>query len=143
SFYPKDKLISGKLKIEQCETYKNRRKYIAKAIVLGIAVNIHEELYNYFNHGKEQIKPTLDWLKYEVPILLKKNLNIKQILYVEGLIWQRFYETFRSILKEGFILNKRVKRPPDNPINALISFGNSLIYAKTISQIYNTHLDQS
>lgn len=39
-------------------------------------------------------------------------------------------------------MNKRVKRPPDNPINALISFGNTLLYAKTISSIYRTHLDQ-
>ena len=39
-------------------------------------------------------------------------------------------------------MNKRVKRPPDNPINALISFGNTLLYTKTISAIYHTHLDQ-
>ena len=39
-------------------------------------------------------------------------------------------------------MNKRVKRPPDNPINALISFGNTLLYAKTVSAIYRTHLDQ-
>ena len=40
-------------------------------------------------------------------------------------------------------MNKRVKRPPDNPINALISFGNTLLYTKTISAIYQTHLNQS
>jgi CRISPR-associated protein Cas1 len=39
-------------------------------------------------------------------------------------------------------MSRRVKRPPDNPINALISFGNSLLYTKTISAIYRTHLDQ-
>lgn len=39
-------------------------------------------------------------------------------------------------------MNKRVKRPPDNPINAMISFGNTLLYAKTVSTIYQTHLDQ-
>ncbi len=40
-------------------------------------------------------------------------------------------------------MNKRVKRPPDNPMNALISFGNTLLYTKTITEIYNTHLNQS
>lgn len=39
-------------------------------------------------------------------------------------------------------MNKRVKRPQDNPINALISYGNTLLYTKTISAIYQTHLDQ-
>jgi len=40
-------------------------------------------------------------------------------------------------------MNKRVKRPPDNPMNALVSFGNTLLYTKTISAIYHTHLNQS
>ncbi len=40
-------------------------------------------------------------------------------------------------------MNKRVKRPPDNPINALVSFGNTLLYTKTISSIYETHLNQT
>ena len=54
----------------------------------------------------------------------------------------RFYGDFKYFLPDEFIMNKRVKRPPDNPINAMISFGNTLLYAKTISSIYRTHLDQ-
>ena len=60
----------------------------------------------------------------------------------EGELWQRFYRTFKYFLPEEFIMNKRVKRPPDNPMNAMISFGNSLLYSKVISAIYKTHLDQ-
>jgi CRISPR-associated protein Cas1 len=36
---------------------------------------------------------------------------------------------------------KRVKRPPDNPINALLSFGNSLCYTLCLSEIYRTALN--
>jgi CRISPR-associated protein Cas1 len=36
---------------------------------------------------------------------------------------------------------KRVKRPPDNPVNALISFGNSLCYTLCLSEIYRTALN--
>lgn len=53
----------------------------------------------------------------------------------------RFYGDFVYFLPEDFVMNKRVKRPPDNPINALISFGNTLLYTKTIAAIYQTHLD--
>jgi len=60
----------------------------------------------------------------------------------EGEAWARFYSEFSHILPEEFFMNKRVKRPPDNPINALISFGNTLLYSKTITAIYHTHLDQ-
>ena len=38
-------------------------------------------------------------------------------------------------------MNKREKRPPTNYMNTLISFGNSLIYATTLSEIFRTHLD--
>lgn len=60
----------------------------------------------------------------------------------EGEVWMRFYGDFVYFLPEDFVMNKRVKRPPDNPINALISFGNTLLYTKTIAAIYQTHLDQ-
>jgi len=143
TFYPKKQLISGRLTIQQSEAYLNDREIIAKSIVLGIAENIHEVLYHYYKHDKKEVKGTLDWIKNRVPVLLSKELNIKQILYVEGLMWQKFYDTFKYILNKDFVFHKRTKRPPENPLNALISFGNSLLYAKTISQIYNTHLEQS
>lgn len=59
-----------------------------------------------------------------------------------GKYGRRFYGEFVHILPEDFVFNRRVKRPPDNPVNALISFGNALLYGKTVSAIYNTHLDQ-
>ena len=85
----------------------------------------------------------MDWLKVDVDKMLKKEIHIKQILFIEGQIWSRFYDSFKHFLPEDFLINKRVKRPPDNPMNALISFGNTLLYTKTITAIYHTHLNQS
>lgn len=144
SFYPKEQLISGKLTINQAKTYTEKREIIAKSIVQGIADNIYEVLYHYYKHDKKDVKLTLDWIKQDLPRYLRnENINIKQILSVEGELWQRFYSCFKYFLPETFVFNKRVKRPPDNPINALISFGNSILYSRTVSQIYNTHLNQS
>lgn len=143
TFYPKEKYINGKLLIKQVNAFNDNREIIAKAIVNGISKNIYEVLYHYYKHEKKEVKATLDWIKKELPIYLTNADNIKKILSVEGELWQRFYSTFKYILPEDFIMNKRVKRPPDNPINALISFGNTLLYTKTISAIYQTHLDQS
>lgn len=64
-------------------------------------------------------------------------------MLLEGTLWQMFYSSFQYILPEDFVMNKRVRRPPDNPMNALISFGNSLLYTKCISVIYQTHLNQT
>lgn len=143
SFYPKANLVSGNLVIKQSLTYINNREKIAKAIVIGIARNIYFTLYHYYRHGAKELKTLLDFYKKEVPIILEKVRNIKEILSIEGRIWAEFYASFKYFLPEEFLINKRVKRPPDNPMNALISFGNTMLYTKTIAQIYNTHLNQT
>ena len=145
TFYPKDKYRSGKLIVKQVEAFQQNRMKIAKAIVKGIGINIYEILYHYYKHDKKEVKATLNWIKndfYAEVENLNNEANIFSLMCLEGELWARFYSTFKYFLPEDFILNKRVKRPPDNPINALISFGNTLIYAKTISAIYRTHLDQ-
>jgi CRISPR-associated protein Cas1 len=142
TFYPKEHYCSGKLLVKQVEAYRDNRLEIAKAFVNGIADNIYEVLYHYYKHDKKETKDTIDWLKKECKENLKKAEQIKQILQIEGEIWQRFYSQFVHILPEDFAFNRRVKRPPDNPVNALISFGNTLLYGKTVTAFYHTHLDQ-
>lgn len=142
TYYPKEHYCSGRLLVKQVEAYRDKRLVIAKAFVTGIAENIYEVLYHYYKHDKKETKETIDWLRKECKENLERAGQIKQILQVEGEIWQRFYGEFVHILPEDFVFNRRVKRPPDNPVNALISFGNTLLYGKTVSAIYNTHLDQ-
>lgn len=142
TYYPKDHYMSGKLIMKQVEKCNHERLRIAKAIVNGIGVNIAEVLYHYYKHNKKEVKDTIDWLRKVFPNQVENAETIAELMCYEGEAWQKFYATFQYFLQEDFILNKRVKRPPDNPINALISFGNTLLYTKTISAIYRTHLDQ-
>ena len=142
SFYPRNQYNSGKLLVKQVEKYKNNRIDIAKAIVKGIGNNIDEVLYHYYKHGKSEVKDCIDWIREDLYKLVDKTESVKELLAYEGEIWMKFYSMFQYFINEDFILDKRVKRPPDNPINALISFGNTLLYTKTISAIYRTHLDQ-
>lgn len=142
TFYPRERYNSGKILVKQVEVYNTNRLTIAKAIVRGIGNNIDDVLYHYYKHDKKEVKETIDWIRRTMQKNLEEASDIKRILQVEGELWQRFYTDFKHILPEDFVMNKRVKRPPDNPINALVSFGNSLLYTKTISAIYNTHLDQ-
>ena len=142
TYYPKNQYNSGKLLLKQASTYNEKRLIIAKAIVKGIGENMAEVLYHYYKHGKQEVKETIDWLRRELPKYVEKAISISELMAYEGEAWTRFYATFKYFLPEEFIMNKRVKRPPDNPINAVISFGNTLLYTKTISAIYRTHLDQ-
>lgn len=142
TFYPKNQYNSGRLLVEQVNKFNTSRLYIAKAVVKGIGINIEQVLYHYYKHDKKEVKGTIDWIKKEFFARVSNSENVKELMAAEGEVWQRFYSEFKIFLPEDFIMNKRVKRPPDNPINALISFGNTLLYTKTISAIYRTHLDQ-
>ena len=142
TFYPKNQYNSGRLLIKQIEKYNSSRLVVAKAIVKAIGENIEEVLYHYYKHNKKDVKGTIDWIRKEFILKIDNANNIKEVMLIEGEVWQKFYSNFKYFLPEDFIMNKRVRRPPDNPINAMISFGNTLLYTKTISAIYRTHLDQ-
>ena len=142
TFYPKNQYNSGRLLIKQVEKYNSSRLVVAKAIVKAIGENIEEVLYHYYKHNKKDVKGTIDWIRKEFTLKIDNANNIKEVMAIEGEVWQKFYSNFKYFLPEDFIMNKRVRRPPDNPINAMISFGNTLLYTKTISAIYRTHLDQ-
>ncbi len=142
SYYPKDYLLSGKLLIKQVEAYDTKRIPIAKAIVKGIGQNILYVLNHYYKHDIREVKDVLHYIRFEFNKKLEQAEKIEQIMQVEGEVWQKFYGSIKYILPEEFAMNSRVKRPPDNPINALISFGNSLLYSKTVTTIYHTHLEQ-
>ena len=60
---------------------------------------------------------------------------------VEGNIRQQYYAAWNVIVNQEIDFKKRVMHPPDNMINSLISYVNSLIYAKILSEVYHTQLN--
>lgn len=141
SFYPKEKYLSGRLRVNQALCYHENRMVVAKSFVDSIYYNIYDYIRSKKYRNPTEIELILEKLRGCNNQL--KSENIKELLAVEGEIWQYFYKFLNSIVEPDFISNKRVKRPPDNPLNAMISFGNSWLYSKCISQLYHTHLDQS
>jgi len=69
--------------------------------------------------------------------------DIGQLMAQEGNIRSIYYSAFDHVLKPGFSFEGRSRQPPANPLNAMISFGNSLVYGQTINAIYRTQLDQT
>ena len=142
TFYPKEQYLSGKLLIKQVKAFETSRMVIARSIVKGIGINMYYVLEHYSKHGVKEVTELMKCIKKELEEKIQSTETIEELMQVEGDLWQQFYATFKYFLPEEFMFNKRVKRPPDNPMNAMISFGNSLLYAKTTSIIYQTHLDQ-
>ena len=72
--------------------------------------------------------------------LVDSQADIDSIRGIEGKMRERYYQAWRHILSDGWTFERRVRRPPDNEVNALISFGNSHLYTVCLGEIYRTQL---
>ncbi len=140
SFYPREKLLSGFLIVKQVQYYLDlpKRLTIAKEFVNSAIHNILANLERYKKSGKEVI-PFIDAINEE-HTNLETVSNIAELMGIEGRSRDIYYSSFSSFLREGFEFDKRTKMPPQNMLNCLISFGNSLLYASIVTEIYHTQL---
>jgi len=142
SFYPKETLNSGMLTVKQSAFYlsKKNRQIIAQAILKAAAFNIQHNLKYYLRNGKKELEAhinSIDTLTRE----LENQPNIPALMGIEGNIRKIYYDSFPIIINQEIEFEKRVKNPPDNMINSLISFINTLIYTTVLSEIYKTQLN--
>lgn len=141
SYYPKETNVSGYLVVNQVRHYidETLRLSIAKEILKTASANIYRNLRYYNSRGSE-----LDDFLTEIDSLSKKldfASSINQLMGIEGNIRKKYYSAWNIIINQDIEFTKRTKRPPDNMINSLISFANSLIYTTTLSEIYKTQLN--
>lgn len=141
SFYPRENLLSGNLLVQQSAHYLNYeyRLAIAKKLVQGAAANIYRNLRYYNSRGKDVQVYMNDIDNYRKQIPHSK--SIPELMGYEGNIRQTYYQAWPILINQNIDFEKRVKHPPDNMINSLISFVNSLIYTKTLTEIYQTQLN--
>lgn len=141
SYYPKETLVSGNLLIKQVEKFQdyNERILIAQKFIEAASYNILRNLKYYNSRDKDLLLYINKIEIFREQIFLTK--DIMQLMGLEGNIRKIYYEAWPIIINQEIEFKKRVKRPPDNMINTLISFMNSIIYTKTLSEIYKTQLN--
>ena len=140
SFYPKEKQLSGFLVVKQVQHYLDleKRLPIAKEFVNSAIHNILTNLEHYEKNGKE-VASFLNKIREEYANLESVS-TIAELMGIEGRSRNIYYSSFSSFLREGFDFDRRTKMPPQNMLNCLISFGNSLLYATILTEIYHTQL---
>ncbi len=142
SFYPREHYNSGYMILHQSRCYLDyaERLKLARNFVRGSGINMLKVLYYYENRGSDlsNVIEAIENLLDEVD----KALDIEQLMAIEGNMREYYYRGFDEIIDdENFRFKRRSKRPPKNYLNALISFGNSMLYVTVLSEIYKTHLD--
>lgn len=141
SYYPRETNISGYLLVQQVRAYDDpeKRLKIAKEIIKASSYNIYRNLRYYNGRGINLDEPMRNINSLINRLEYGKNIN--EIMGIEGNIKKIYYSAWNHIIKQDIEFDKRVRRPPDNMVNSLISFVNSLIYTTTISEIYKTQLN--
>lgn len=139
SYVPRRKKVSGFVDVQQAANVldMNKRMYIAQQFVYSA---IHHMLRNMRRH-KEEVGELISEILALKSMVADAN-DVQTLMGIEGKVRYTYYRSFNCIINNpDFYFNKREKRPPTDPINALISFGNSLMYTAVLSELYKTQLN--
>ncbi|MFQ6052161.1 MAG: type I-B CRISPR-associated endonuclease Cas1b, partial [Candidatus Hydrothermarchaeota archaeon] len=142
SFYPREHYNSGHMILKQCEFYldEERRLNLARKFVSGAILNIKKVL-SYYQNRNVEVSSSLKKIE-NLESSLSYQRGIDELMAIEGNVRDIYYQSFDKIINnEDFQFGERSRRPPRNRLNALISFGNSIVYTAALSEIYKTHLD--
>lgn len=140
SFMPRDSLLSGKMILAQTSAYQNKKKrlLIAQKFIEAAAYNMVKNLQYYNRRGKD-MEDVINIIKGYTAKLSETN-SVQELMGTEGMIRQTYYEAFNLILND-FEMGNRSKQPPQNEVNALISFGNMMCYTLCLRAIHQTQLN--
>jgi len=140
SFMPRDSLLSGRMLLAQTTAYQNKkqRMFIAQRFIEGAVNNMLKNLQYYNRRGKdlEGIMEKMKGLGKQVA----STASVEELMGIEGMIRQNYYDAFSLILND-YEMGIRTKQPPQNEVNALISFGNMMCYTMCLRAIHQTQLN--
>jgi CRISPR-associated protein Cas1 len=135
TFLPHGEQVSGTLVIRQVKAYqtKERRLNICRNLIATAGFNMASNLSKSIRAAAEaaQIENLLE--------RIDSAGSPEEIMGIEGHMRRIYYNRWQDWmgLEDAFT---RDYAPPSNPINALLSFLNSLLYATVVSEIYRTGL---
>lgn len=141
SFYPREILVSGKLLIKQVEFYQQEEKRLAlsRKLIQSACFNILKNL-QYYNNRERDCTPFIEIIEdYKGRIEL--NNTIEELMGIEGNIRRVYYDSWHLLITDEIKFERREMHPPTNPVNALISFCNAMVYSTVLSEIYKTQLN--
>lgn len=140
SFMPREGLLSGRMLLAQTEHYrtKAKRMAIARKFIEGAAANMLKNLAYYNRRGKdlEDLMKNIKDLSESIDMIS----TVEELMGIEGNIRKFYYDAFNLIIND-FEMGIRTKQPPQNEVNALISFGNMMCYTICLRAISQTQLN--
>ena len=139
-FTPK-KYYEGKVLVKQVEYYADTKKrmYIAKQIIRSSMKN-ELSLLKYYHKKGHSLNKIIDGIQ-GIYTRIEEADCIESLLLLEAEAKQYYYQVFDIVLKnDPFTFGERSKNPPKNEINAMMSYGYSILYSNYLSVIDRSSL---
>ncbi len=133
------------LRIAQHQAHNDptRRVALARACVSGKLRNMRAVLLRAARTRSEQ-----DAALGAAAAILKESqrraeqaTTVPELLGHEGTGAAAYFGVFGSLLREGWVFTGRVRRPPTDPVNALLSFGYALLTSQISAAVQLVGLD--
>jgi CRISPR-associated protein Cas1 len=143
SFEPACQAGSGEMKIRQAALLADqpRRMTVAREIIRGAMDNMIETLRYYAYRGKDSLKQPIGVIQ-SFRDRLSSTEDVERLMGFEGIAKRTYYAAWSEV-DERLAFGPRVKRPPNNRVNCLISFMNGIAYSAVRHEIAKTHLDET
>lgn len=125
---------NGQLRLAQYDVHRDdaRRLELVKAIITTKIHNQHNVLYRYGqkNSPLKQRK-----------LLVQEQTTLDQVRGVEGLAAREYFSYWSEILGDEWTFTGRNRRPPTDPVNALLSFAYGLLRVQVTTAVHIAGLD--
>ena len=94
----------------------------------------------YRNHPNPNINNSILFIETILSKLSKAN-SIKQLMGFEGVATRAYFQSFSRLLLGHFEFHGRNRRPPKDPVNAMLSFGYTLLVNELTSLLESSGFD--
>lgn len=143
AFEPEDETPSGRVRVGQAELFLNEsaRLRIARAIVTAQVKSMRGLLQRYRRNGTSGLDSLLEGLERAFG-MIDGAMNVEALMGAEGQARAFLHDAFGRISPDAK-LERRMRRPPPDPVNCLMSFFNMLTYSACANELAKTHLDRS
>jgi len=125
---------NGQLRLAQYQVYgdEQRRLNLVKAIV---TTKIHNQYNILYRYGQKD-----NPLKQRKQ-LVKEQKTLNEVRGIEGLSAREYFACWSTIVGDQWIFSGRNRRPPTDPVNALLSFAYGLLRVQVTAAVHVAGLD--
>ena len=143
TFTPEGHAKSASVFLKQAQLYGDaaKRLELAKRLEIAGAHNMRANLRYYARRGISGLDTCISYISGCISEMNEEK-DVNALMLIEARAHKSYYASFANILVgKHFDFSVRTRRPPKDRGNAMVSFGNAVLYNYILQCIWRTSLD--